>query len=104
MGYAVISSGGKQYKVQEGETVVVERLDGEVGAPIVFDHVLMHSDGENVTVGTPVVQNAVVKGHVVDQDKHRKIVVFKYKRRKGYRRKQGHRQPFTRVKIDQIAI
>jgi len=104
MGYAVISSGGKQYKVQEGETVVVERLDGKVRASIVFDHVLMHSDGENVTVGTPVLQNAVVRGHVVDQDKHRKIIVFKYKKRKGYSRKQGHRQPFTRVKIDQIAI
>ncbi len=104
MGYAVISSGGKQYKVREGETVEVERLDGEPGASIVFDHVLMHSDGENITVGTPVVKNAVVKGHVIDQGKQRKIVVFKYKRRKGYRRTQGHRQPYTRVKIDQIAV
>ncbi len=104
MGYAVIASGGKQYKVQEGETVDVERLDGEVGASIVFDQVLLHSDGDNVTIGTPVVPDAVVKGHVIDQGKQRKILVFKYKRRKGYRRKQGHRQPYTRVKIDQITV
>ena len=104
MGYAVISSGGKQYKVREGETVHVERLDGDVGAEIVFDHVLMHSDGENVSIGTPVLENAVVKGHVIDQGKHSKVIVFKYKRRKGYRRKQGHRQPYTCVRIDQIAI
>jgi len=104
MGYAVISAGGKQYKVQEGEVVKVERFDGEIGASVVFDNVLMHSDTDNFTVGTPILKNVVVKGHIVDQGKNRKIFVFKYKRRKGYRRKQGHRQPYTAVKIDQISI
>jgi large subunit ribosomal protein L21 len=104
MGYAVISAGGKQYKVREGEVVKVERFDGEIGAPVTFDNVLMHSDTDNFAIGTPVLETAVVKGHIVDQGKNRKIIVFKYKRRKGYRRKQGHRQPYTAVKIDQISI
>ena len=104
MGYAVISAGGKQYKVQEGEVVKVERFDGEIGTSVVFDNVLMHSDTDNFTIGTPILKHAVVKGHIVDQGKNRKIFVFKYKRRKGYRRRQGHRQPYTAVKIDQISI
>jgi large subunit ribosomal protein L21 len=104
MGYAVISTGGKQYKVQEGEVVKVERFEGEIGASVIFDNVLMHSDTGNFTVGTPILENAMVKGHIVDQGKNRKIFVFKYKRRKGYSRKQGHRQPYTAVKIDQISI
>ncbi len=104
MGYAVISTGGKQYKVREGEVVEVERFDGEIGTPVTFDSVLMHGDSDNFAIGTPVLENAVVKGHIVDQGKNRKIIVFKYKRRKGYRRKQGHRQPYTAVKIDQISI
>ena len=104
MGYAVISTGGKQYKVKQGEVVQVERFDGEVGTPVTFDDVLLYSGDDNLAIGTPVLENAVVKGHIVDQGKDRKIVVFKYKRRKGYRRKQGHRQPYTAVKIDQISI
>jgi large subunit ribosomal protein L21 len=100
--YAVVSSGGKQYKVQQGETLKVEKISGEVGSPVSFDRVLMYSDGENVKVGQPVLEDATVTGHIVEQGKAKKILVFKYKRRKRYRRKQGHRQQFTAVKIDSI--
>ena len=100
--YAVISSGGKQYRVQEGDLLRVEKISGEVGDKVSFDKVLMYSDGENATVGTPLLEKASVNGHIVEQGKAKKIIVFKYKRRKRYRRKQGHRQQFTAVKIDQI--
>lgn len=100
--YAVISSGGKQYKVEQGETVRVEKLSGDVGAPVSFDKVLMISDGEKVQIGTPVLDNATVQGHIVEQGKAKKIIVFKYKRRKRYRRKQGHRQFYTAIQIDRI--
>ena len=92
--YAVVSSGGKQYKVQKGEILRVEKISGEV---------LMFSDGENVNIGQPVLENISVNGHIVEQDKAKKIIVFKYKRRKRYRKKQGHRQQYTAVKIDNIA-
>lgn len=101
--YAVVKSGGKQYKIQEGEIFRVEKLPGEVGAEITFDDVLMVSDGETVQVGTPLLANVTVKGTVVEQGKAKKILVFKYKRRKRYRRKQGHRQQYTAVKVDSIA-
>jgi len=101
--YAVVKSGGKQYKVQEGETLRVEKVHGEVGAEITFDDVLMFSDGETVQVGTPVLDNVTVKGTVVEQGQAKKILVFKYKRRKRYRRKQGHRQQYTAIKVDSIA-
>jgi len=100
--YAVLASGGKQYKVEEGDILRVEKIPGEVGAAITFDQVLMVSDGENVNIGQPVLAYASVEGHIVEQGKEKKIIVFKYKRRKRYRRKQGHRQPFTAVKIDSI--
>ena len=100
--YAVISSGGKQHKVQEGEILRVEKISGDVGAPVSFDNVLLFSDGENVNVGTPVLSDVSVQGHIVEQGKAKKILVFKYKRRKRYRRTQGHRQQFTAVKIDSI--
>lgn len=102
--YAVVKSGGKQYKVQEGETFRVEKLPGDVGAEIAFDDVLMVADGENVQVGTPNLDNVAVKGTVVEQGQTKKIIVFKYKRRKRYRRKQGHRQQYTAIKIDSITI
>ncbi|OQY08149.1 MAG: 50S ribosomal protein L21 [Desulfobacteraceae bacterium 4572_123] len=102
--YAVVSTGGKQYKVQEGETLSVEKLPGEVGSQISFDRVLMFSDDENISVGKPVIENAVVSAHIIEQGKARKILVFKYKRRKRYRRTQGHRQAFTKVKIDSIEV
>ena len=100
--YAVLSSGGKQYKVEEGDILRIEKISGEVGASVSFDKVLMFSDGEKVRVGTPLIDGISVSGHIVEQDKAKKILVFKYKRRKGYRRKQGHRQPYTAVKIDSI--
>ncbi len=102
--YAVVSSGGKQYKVQEGETLRVEKISGEVGAPVSFDNVLMFSDGENVSIGRPVLDNVAVRGHIVEQGKAKKIIVFKYKKRKRYRRKQGHRQQYTSIKIDSIEV
>lgn len=100
--YAVVATGGKQYKVQQGDILRVEKLAGDVGAEVAFDKVLMFSDGENVQIGQPVVEGAIVKGHIIEQGKSKKIIVFKYKRRKRYRRKQGHRQPYTAVRIDAI--
>ena len=100
--YAVVATGGKQYKVQEGEILRVEKLPGEIGSQVAFDQVLMLSDGENVKLGQPVLEGVQVKAHIVEQGKSKKILVFKYKRRKRYRRKQGHRQLFTAVKIDAI--
>ena len=90
--YAVVASGGKQYKVREGEVLRVEKLAGDVGAEVAFDEVLLLSDGENVEIGRPVLPDVQVKGHIVEQGKARKIIVFKYKRRKRYRRKQGRRE------------
>jgi len=100
--YAIVSSGGKQYKVQKGEILRVEKISGDIGAPVSFDKILMFSDGENVNIGQPVLENVSVNGHIVEQDKAKKIIVFKYKRRKRYRRKQGHRQQYTAIKIDSI--
>jgi large subunit ribosomal protein L21 len=100
--YAIIGTGGKQYRVQTGDTLRVEKLDGKVGDSIAFEKVLMVSDGENVKIGQPLVDGAAVKGHIVEQGKAKKIIVFKYKRRKRYRRKQGHRQQYTAVRIEAI--
>jgi len=100
--YAVVSSGGKQYKVQKDAILRVEKISGDIGAPVSFDKVLMFSDGENVNIGQPVLEKVSVNGHIVEQDKAKKIIVFKYKRRKRYRRKQGHRQQYTAIKIDSI--
>jgi len=100
--YAVIKTGGKQYKVQEGETLRVEKLTGGEGSEIEFNDVLMISDGENVTLGQPGIENAIVKGHILEQGKGKKVLIFKFKRRKGYRNLRGHRQQYTSVKIDTI--
>ena len=101
--YAVIETGGKQHRVQVGEVVRVERLDGDVGAPITFDRVLMVGEGESVTVGAPTVSGAAVKGSVVEQGRGRKILTYIYKKRQNSnRRRQGHRQSYTAVKIDAI--
>lgn len=100
--YAVIATGGKQYKVSEGDTIRVEKLPGDVGTPITLDRVLMFSDGESVTIGQPVLPDVEVNGRIVEQGRAKKILVMKYKRRKGYRRKQGHRQYVTGLKIDSI--
>jgi len=100
--YAVVATGGKQYKVQEGDVLRVEKLTGDVGAQVAFNNILIFSDGENVKIGQPEVEGVAVHGQIVAQGKSKKILVFKYKRRKRYRRKQGHRQPFTAVRIDRI--
>ena len=100
--YAVIKTGGKQYPVAPGDEVKVEKLTGEVGDSIVFDKVLLTSDGENVNIGKPYLENTKVVGSIMRHDKNRKIVVFKYRKRKGYRKKQGHRQEFTQIRVDQI--
>jgi len=100
--YAVVNSGGKQYKVQQGQILRVEKISGDVGNPVTFDRVLMLSDGENVSIGQPALEDVAVEGHIVEQGKAKKIIVFKYKKRKRYRRKKGHRQEFTAVLIDSI--
>lgn len=102
--YAVIKTGGKQYRVAEGDELRIEKLAGQVGEDVTFDRVLLASDGENVQIGKPYLENSKVVGHITGQGKHRKILVYKYKKRKGYRRKNGHRQPFTLVRIKDIEI
>ena len=102
--YAVVKTGGKQYRVEEGAVLRIEKISGDVGNEVTFDDVLLFSDGEKLAVGTPVLANVAVKGQIVEQGKAKKVIVFKYKRRKRYRRKQGHRQPFTAVRIDQIEV
>jgi large subunit ribosomal protein L21 len=97
--YAVIKTGGKQYRVTEGDTLQVEKLAGAAGDPIQFDDVLLVGGGDAVKVGKPLVGGASVKAEVISQDRGDKIIVFKMRRRKNYRRKQGHRQAYTRVKI-----
>ena len=100
--YAIVNTGGKQYKVCQGEVLRIEKIPGDVGSPVSFDKVLMFSDGENVNIGQPMLDNVTVNGHIVEQGKAKKIIVFKYKKRKRYRKKQGHRQQYTAVKIDTI--
>lgn len=99
--YAIIRTGGKQYKVEAGDEILVEKLELDNGSEVSFE-VLMLCDGENVTVGKPVVEGVVVKGEVMDQVKGKKLIVFKYKPKKNSRKKQGHRQPYTKVKISAI--
>lgn len=100
--YAVVASGGKQYKVKEGDILRVEKIDGDIGSDVSFDKVLLFSDGENVMIGQPTLDQVDVSGQIVEQGKSKKIIVFKYKRRKRYRRTQGHRQAYTAVKIESI--
>lgn len=100
--YAVIETGGKQYKVSEGDVIFIEKLDVAEGEAVTFDKVLVVADGENVTVGAPAVDGATVTAKVEKQGKAKKIYVFKMKRKKNYRRKKGHRQPFTKVTIEKI--
>ena len=100
--HAIIETGGKQYKVAEGDTLFIEKLPVEAGEAVTFDKVLAVIDGDNLTVGTPVVEGAKVDASVVKNGKGKKVIVFKYKPKKGYRRKQGHRQPYTKVTIGKI--
>ncbi|HNZ09423.1 MAG TPA: 50S ribosomal protein L21 [Bacillota bacterium] len=100
--YAVIETGGKQYRVEPGQTVRVEKLEVQKGDLVVFDRVLMLVDESGVRIGTPLVDGASVKATVVVQDKAKKVIVFKYKPKKRIRTKTGHRQPFTEVRIDSL--
>jgi large subunit ribosomal protein L21 len=101
--FAVIKTGGKQYRVAEGDRLRVEKLAGDVGAKVTFDQVLLVS-GDSVKVGTPLVSGAKVSAEIVAQDRDKKVIVFKFRRRKNYRRKQGHRQPFTELKITGVSV
>lgn len=100
--YAVVVTGGKQYKVEEGNTIFVEKLEAEVGSTVELDKVLVVSKDGEIKVGKPVVEGAKVVAKVVAQDKAKKIIVFKYKPKKDYRKKQGHRQPYTKLVIEKI--
>jgi len=100
--YAIVETGGKQYRVSEGTEIDIEKIDAEVGSQVELDRVLLvRKDGET-RIGTPVVEGARVIGRVRRHDRHKKILVFKYKPKKRYRRRQGHRQAFTRVLIEKI--
>jgi large subunit ribosomal protein L21 len=100
--YAIIKTGGKQYKVQVGDNIYVEKLAAEDGATVTFDTVLYSDEEEDVRVGAPVLEDVKVEGKILRQAKGRKIIVFKFKSKKNYRRKQGHRQPYTQVEITAI--
>ncbi|OIQ61063.1 50S ribosomal protein L21 [Neomoorella thermoacetica] len=102
--YAIIMTGGKQYRVSEGDTLRVEKLPAEVGEKVVLDKVLAVGEGADLKVGKPYVEGAKVTASVQAQDKAPKIIVFKYKPKKNYRRKQGHRQPYTQLQIEKIEI
>ena len=103
--YAVFQTGGKQFRAEPGARIRIPSLDVEPGESVTFDRVLLTGDGEDtVKVGTPVVDGAAVKAEVVRHGRAKKIIVFKRKRRKGYRRKQGHRQNFTEIRVDEVAL
>lgn len=104
MAYAVIRTGGKQYRVTPGELLRIESLKGDVGSDVEFSDVLLTSNAGNIQVGTPVVSGATVTAQIVEHGKERKIIVFKKKRRKGYRLKRGHRQHFTAVRVKDISF
>jgi large subunit ribosomal protein L21 len=101
--YAVIATGGKQYRVQKDDVIDIERLEGEVGAKVTFDEVLLVGEGTGIECGTPLLKSAKVTAEIVDQFRGKKLTVFKMKRRKGYRKKHGHRQELTKVKITDIS-
>jgi large subunit ribosomal protein L21 len=101
--YAVIKTGGKQYKVEKGTTLRVEKLEGEAGTQLTFSEVLLVADGENIQIGTPMLGGAKVSAEIVAQEKGEKLIVFKFRRRKAYRRKNGHRQSYTAIKVTDIS-
>ncbi|SNR64649.1 LSU ribosomal protein L21P [Methylobacillus rhizosphaerae] len=101
--YAVIKTGGKQYRVAAGDKLKVEKLAGDVGSEITLDKVLLVSDGENTTIGAPLVKGASVQAKVVSHGRGDKVLIFKMRRRKHYRKTQGHRQSFTEIQIEKIA-
>lgn len=100
--HAVIKTGGKQYRVAEGDLIKVEKLEGEIGSTIEFPEVLAVGEGESIKIGAPIVEGATVKAEIVEHGKSKKVIIFKKKRRKGFAKKQGHRQLFTEIKIQEI--
>jgi len=104
MAYAIIKTGGRQYRVAEGDTVDVDLIDVDPGKTATFGDVLMYADGKNLTHGDPLISGAKVTAEVVEQRKDKKVIAFKYRRRKGYHRTVGHRRKLTRVKIKAISI
>ena len=102
--HAIILTGGKQYKVTEGDTLFIEKLPNEAGDKVTFDQVLAVLDGETATFGAPVVAGASVEAEVVKNGKGKKVRIFKYNPKKGYRKRQGHRQPYTKVEITKISV
>ena len=101
--YAVIKTGGKQYRVTEGDVVNIEKLAGEPGSKVEITEVLAVGEGEGIKIGTPTVEGARVLAEILAQDKGKKVIIYKKKKRKGYRRKRGHRQIYARVRIDSIS-
>jgi large subunit ribosomal protein L21 len=101
--YAVIKTGGKQYRVNQGDKLKIEKIPGDVGANVVLDQILTVVDGDNVTIGSPIVRGASVTATVVSHGRHDKVRIFKMRRRKHYRKSQGHRQSFTEIQIDKIS-
>jgi large subunit ribosomal protein L21 len=104
MAYAIIKTGGRQFRVAEGDTIDIDLLDVDSGKTATFGEVLMFADGKDVTLGSPLVSGAKVTAEVVEQRKDKKIIAFKFKRRKGYHRTVGHRRKLTRVKIKSISL
>jgi large subunit ribosomal protein L21 len=102
--YAIVRTGGKQYQVASGDQVRVEKLEGSVGDSIDLNDVLMVADGEEIKIGQPVLDNAKVTATIAEQGKEKKVIIFKKKRRKGYRLKKGHRQSYTALKIEDISV
>jgi large subunit ribosomal protein L21 len=102
--YAVIETGGKQYRVSEGDVLSVERISATAGDKVVIDKVLLYSDGENVKVGNPYIEGAKVEAELVENGKGEKVIIFKFKSKKDYRKKQGHRQPYSMLKIESIGV
>ena len=102
--YAVICSGGKQYRVKEGETIKLESLPAEIGSEFDFDQVLMVGEGDSVKIGAPLVKGCKVTATVVSQDRHKKVYIVKFRRRKHHEKWQGHRQNYTEVKITKITM
>lgn len=102
--YAVFKTGGKQFRAEPGAKIRVPSLDVDAGESIEFEEVLLTGDGDDVSVGTPVVEGARVKAEVLRHGRDDKIIVFKRKRRKGYRRKQGHQQKFTEIRVDEVVV
>jgi len=100
--YAIVETGGKQYRVSEGDTLYVEKLPNEQDSNVILENVLAVSNGDDLKVGVPYVEGASITAKVLKQGKAKKIVVFKFKPKKGYKRKQGHRQPYTKIQIEKI--